>query len=215
MNALERLPFVLPDFTRITWTSDRARAVWEPRLRRISRAWAHVEWLSIAGGVRRACLTRMSTAQFHATAPMWARHHVSAIGLAREGAGRFGYSSTASGPAAGRPPLVCIGLATVADLAALKRAWDAHDDQRLGELLGYPACCRAFFRRVWAEGAYVDTTWHMALGTAGAMRTDGQIEVGGPEPGNTLCRWIGVRSVPHLPLQLHLRRDDGLRRGAA
>ena len=34
----DRLPHVLPDFTRVSWVSDRARAVWEPRVSRIGSA---------------------------------------------------------------------------------------------------------------------------------------------------------------------------------
>ena len=29
---MERLDFTLPDFTRVSWVSDDARDVWEPRL---------------------------------------------------------------------------------------------------------------------------------------------------------------------------------------
>ena len=38
-----RLSYVLPDFTRLSWVSDDARAVWEPRLSRIGAAWNAVE----------------------------------------------------------------------------------------------------------------------------------------------------------------------------
>ena len=199
MTALNRLSFVLPDFTRIAWTSDRARAAWEPRIQRISHAWSRIEWLSVAKGIRRGCLARMSDAQFHATAPQWAAHDVSALGLAREGAPRSTYSASATKLAAGRPSVLCVGLARYEDLAALQQAVTAHDDERLGELLGYPACCRRFFRRVWIDGAHVDTTWHMAVNSGGAARSDTRIDVTGPALANILWRWMGVRAVPHLP----------------
>jgi hypothetical protein len=199
MTARDRLPFVLPDFTRITWTSERARAVWEPRVRKVSRAWAHTEWLSVAKGVRRACLTRMSAAQFHANSTEWSRHNVSALGLASEAAGRCGYSSTVTTARTGQPPVVCVGLSMFDDMADLKRAWDSGNQEQLGALLGYPACCRRFFRRVWVDDGQVDTTWHMGAATAGAILSGSRLEVAGPDACNILFRWVGVRSVPHLP----------------
>jgi hypothetical protein len=36
MSRMERLPFVLPDFTRLMWTSDAARETLAPRLQRIT-----------------------------------------------------------------------------------------------------------------------------------------------------------------------------------
>ena len=37
IDAFQRdmLSYVLPDFTRISWVSDKARATWEPRIQRI------------------------------------------------------------------------------------------------------------------------------------------------------------------------------------
>src|SRR5713226_571330 len=34
-GAVDRLSFVLPDFTRHSWVGDKARQIWEPRLGRI------------------------------------------------------------------------------------------------------------------------------------------------------------------------------------
>jgi 2-polyprenyl-3-methyl-5-hydroxy-6-metoxy-1,4-benzoquinol methylase len=141
----------------------------------------------------------MSPTRFHRTTPQWAEHSISALGLAREGAGQWPYSSNATNFAPGRPFVLCVGLARHADLNRLKEAWDAHDDQRLGELLGYPECCRRFFHRVWVEGAHVDTTWQMALNSGDATRSATLIEVAGPALVNILYRWTGVRGVPHLP----------------
>ena len=60
IEAIERLPFVLPDFTRHSWVGERARIVWEPRIQRICEAWADVEWLSVSEGVRQCALVGLS-----------------------------------------------------------------------------------------------------------------------------------------------------------
>lgn len=199
MHALARLPFRLPDFTRISWTSDRARARWEPRVRRISIAWSEVEWLAVAAGVRRCCLTRMSPARFVASTPRWAARTVSALGLAQEAASRWTYSSNATQRTPGAPYLLSVGLGRLADLDLLKAAFEAHDDDAIGALLGYPECCRRFFHEVWVQDGLVDTTWPMAVDSVESGQGSTCVDASGPFAANILWRWMGVRAVPHLP----------------
>ena len=45
----------------------------------------------------------------------------------------------------------------------------------------------------------VDTTWPMALASAGASNGTRALAVSGPPEANILWRWMGVRAVPHLP----------------
>jgi predicted RNA methylase len=69
---------------------------------------------------------------------------------------------------------------------AWRSAWAAGNDEAIGQMLGFPACCRQFFQREWVEARRPDVT--------PAMRT-----VEGPWPANIMLRWLGVRLVPHLP----------------
>ena len=112
-----------------------------------------------------------------------------------------GYASTSVAPRAGEPFEYRVAVGGLADVAALKQAIDAGDDSAMGRLLGFPACCIAFFRRVWVNDACVDTTWAMAA-NSGSPGEDGRlIEVDSSTPfqANILWRWMGVRAVPHLP----------------
>jgi hypothetical protein len=68
--------------------------------------------------------------------------------------------------------------------AAWAQAWAASDDDAIGVLLGTPACCRAFFERVWKQERWMDTTVPMHHDNG---------------PVNMLWRWHGVRPVSHLP----------------
>lgn len=72
------------------------------------------------------------------------------------------------------------------NVSLLATAYAKNDNQTVGELLGYPECCRDFFDRTWGSGD-LDTTAQMA--------GDGN----GPTECNILGRWLGVRFVPHLP----------------
>jgi hypothetical protein len=61
---MKRLDFILPDFVRVSWVSESAKSVWQPRFRSIGKAWAEIEWLSVVAGVRSCCLIEVSPEQF-------------------------------------------------------------------------------------------------------------------------------------------------------
>ena len=66
-------------------------------------------------------------------------------------------------------------------------------------MLGYPDCCREFFEDVWVRQKHIDTTWQMHRNTK-TRRT-----LTGP---NILLRWLGIRSVPHLPCSFDCEASD-------
>jgi len=144
------LDFVLPDFTRLSWVSDPAREVWEPRLGRITKAWFEIEWLAILSGVRRCGVTVTSPEDLITKGGEWVKRGLSALPLEIQGfAGS--YSSTAQKAQLGEPFVYRIVIGASPDLAAFKAAWDAGDNQEIGRLLGYPPCCLAFFQAVWVD----------------------------------------------------------------
>ena len=83
--AEDRLSYVLPDFTRVSWVSDSARHVWEPRIQRIGAAWAELEWRSVAAGVRRCALTSVSADHLVTRSAAWAAHGLSMMPIAVSG----------------------------------------------------------------------------------------------------------------------------------
>jgi len=101
-NATRRLPFRLHDFTRVSWASDAAREVWQPRIGRVSNAWLEIEWLAVAAGLRACCITTASPEQFVERAPQWARHGLTAVPLEMVGVAAS-YSSTRVAVEAGKP----------------------------------------------------------------------------------------------------------------
>ena len=198
--ARDRLTHVLPDFTRISWVGDRARSVWEPRIQRIGLAWSEIEWRSVIAGIRKCALTSVPADQLVPRSSAWAGHGLSTMPVAMAGV-MSSYASTWASPRAGEPFEYRVASGAFADVATLKQAMDSGDDSTMGRLLGFPACCIAFFRKTWVQDACVDTTWAMAA-ASGSVSEDGrQIEIdpGSPFQANILWRWMGVRAVPHLP----------------
>lgn len=195
----DRLGFVLQDFTRSTWVSDLARRVWEPRMRRIAAAWLDIELRAVEAGVRACSVAIVTPDELLAKAPTWAEHGLSALPLEKVGITGLAYSATLNPAAPGEPFTFRIVLGTPTAVARFKRAWDAADQHAIGELLGYPSCCRTFFERVWVDQQMVDTTWPMGALTAPPSPGETTVEVAGSAQANILWRWMGLRAVSHLP----------------
>lgn len=148
-----RLNFRLPDFTRVMWASEQHRAVWGARLQRIATAWGEMERWSVVDGVRPSALQMVAPEDLTRVAAWAARHGIVALPVARLIAATE-YSSTAAPPGPTDPWAYRVAFCRpdVAD------EWQGADDAKVGELLGFPDCCRAFFDRVWTKGGLVDTT---------------------------------------------------------
>jgi hypothetical protein len=197
--GIERLDFVLPDFTRLSWSSDAAREAWEPRLARITKAWFEIEWLAVLAGVRGCGVTVSSPEDFITRGGEWVKRGLSALPLEIQGLSGHSYPDTSQAARPGEPFVFRIVLGKPPDLAAFTAAWDAGDNREIGRFLGFPPCCVDFLQTVWADQQLMDTTWPMALGTAAPKNGANAVEVAGPPEANILWRWMGVRAVPHLP----------------
>lgn len=183
---------MLPDFCRLNWASAAARAAWEPRIRAASAAWLGVELASVAAGLRPSALQTVPADGLAAFRAAIAGRGLAAVPLA-EVAPAAGYAAAAA-PGRGAWRVAVTGPLREAEW---RRAWAAGDDDAIGRLLGFPACCRAFFARTWGAGS-VDGTLQMA--------GDGQ----GPAACNILGRWLGVRLVPHLPCGFRCAETEAL-----
>lgn len=201
---MTRLDFRLPEFTRYAWVSDRAREVWGPRITRIQAAWSEIEWRSVAAGVRSCAHRIVEPAAIEALAARMAEAGLAVARFGEVGLTASPYTSASAPAVPGQPVAVRIAIGTPQANAAFCAAWEANDQARIGESLGYPACCQRFFQRVWVEDRCMDTTWAMAAPAGGATQPGSQAElrtrsVEGPKEANILLRWLGVRAVPHLP----------------
>lgn len=210
---MNRLNFVLPDFTRVTWSSQPARDLWAPRVSRIAQAWEQVEQHAVAAGVKRSCLQNVPPAQLPQATADAAKLGLIALPLAQVAAGGL-YSATSRPAQDGQPWVYRVTYTTAAHAAQWQEAWARSDDTLIGWLLGYPACCQAFFRRWWVQERMVDLTWPAALGGEDVDPGDGVTLARGFAPeANILGRWLGVRLVSHMPCSFGC--DESVKIGCA
>ena len=70
---------------------------------------------------------------------------------------------------------------------------------QIGELLGFPECCRTFFSEDWVEG-FFDPMWQGAVNSDTAkMIGERAVRVEAPFVNIPLIRYVGLRFISHLP----------------
>lgn len=183
---------VLPDFCRRQWVSEYARSIWEPRLAAIGRQFAAAERATVEMGIRAAALQNISPEELPELAGVAVQRGLVVAPLSSLSRPQE-YAAETAPRSAEAPWDYRVVIAMPAKAPAFLKAWHAGDDDALGQLLGYPKCCRQFFARTWGAGS-VDPTREMA----------GPED--GPKESNILLRWLGVRYVPHLPCGFHCTR---------
>ncbi len=196
---MKRLDFVLPDFTRVVWVSDRARERWQPVFKRITKAWWDIEWLSIVQGLRACSLTIVPPEDFVEKGGAWVENGLGNLPVALQGFPGHTYSSTSSSVEPGQPFVIRVAVGRPEHILEFKRAWDSGDARTIGRLLGYPECCTDFFVENWINKGLVDTTWPMATKDLDASDERSLVDSDGPYEANILWRWMGIRAVSHLP----------------
>ncbi len=200
---MNRLDFVLPDFTRVIWVSEQAKTLWEPRINRISNLFMKIQRESIISSVRDSALDSYIPEQLPDIVNWANSNNLVFLPLGINGQADF-YSATPL-PYYGGKYVVRAAITRPEYVKDWLEAWRAGDDKAIGQLLQYPDCCNEFFNKIWKTERFVDTTWPMAIGSNGSIGDSGVISVHGFDSCNILWRWLGVRTVPHLPCSFNCK----------
>jgi len=197
-NAMKRLDFTLPAFTRMSWVSDVARETWEPRFAQITEAWAEVEWLAIAHGIYSCGIIASSSEQFIRQSGQWLKRGLAALPLSMQPDPSDNSSAHAQlGTRASIVFRFVIGKSE--EVISFQNALESDDYDAIGNLLGYPRCCQEAIKQAWQQEGLLDTTWPMALRTTDAKHGEHCIELFTPPQTNMLWRWMNLRTIPYMP----------------
>src|SRR5690349_4509351 len=131
----------LPYFLRTLWVSEHARQNWETKLTEFVESWRQIEWISVAFGVRPCALIFVSQRELASLSDILAEFRIRTLVLdsrVREEGGK-------------KILLYRAAIGRSKHLRAFRRAWTAADDNAIGELLGYPECCRSSFRETYIK----------------------------------------------------------------
>src|SRR5579883_2009836 len=111
---MDRLGFELPEFTRTMWVSDRARDVW-----------VEMEWLAVAAGVRRCCITFATPEDFLANGPKWATLGLNALPVEMQGMQNYSYPGPSTAYEPGNPFVFRFVLGSPRDVMEFHDAYQA------------------------------------------------------------------------------------------
>jgi hypothetical protein len=190
-SLVEDVNFSLPDVIRLAWVSEEARSAHQPQIERVRKAWSSVEWRSILSGIRPcACIVTSPKCISLLTA------EVSAQGLKLY---PLRVIELTANQRTDSPVLIDAVIGRRRDAQRFVKAWKRRDTEEMGRLLGYPRCCREFFRTVFELRRLIDQTWTAAMNTTAAKHEDRVIRITATPWGNSLLRTIGLKPVLHLP----------------
>jgi hypothetical protein len=194
-----RLPFVLPGFRRTSWVSDRAREVWEDRVKRAVRAWQTIEFESVWSGLRPAGLLSVRPGDL-GRLQLKTRESGLAIRTLARGCRQDGFPLLNTETKDGDQMPLCVAIGQQEAVEQISLAYPHDDPVAVGSALGYPACCCSFFQLQSVQRGYRDTTWPMAAVSHTRTSDDFRdLYCEGPPEANTLWLSLGIQAVPHLP----------------
>jgi hypothetical protein len=198
-----RIPeIVLPEYApRVLWVSDIAQQVWGPRFNRISHAYLQVEKENVARGIRNSYLTPLDSSMLQASREWALANKLELVELGKEGATDHMYSSKSTSYVEGQKFTVRCAFTRPELKDKWVSAWQQMNNDTIGELLGYPKCCRDWFKHYWQENNYIDDIL--------AMYENSNFSTDGPWQLNFFYRYMGVRLVSHMPCSFNC--EDSLK----
>lgn len=183
---------VLPEWTRWAWASLHERDYWLPLFEKADATRVEIEWLTVIEGIRPAVYVSVNPDQLIQVNVRAASHGLTAIPVMQVNISNNKYSSALSGTTldVSKQWAYLVLITHPKMLPLISGTPDiAINNEVLGEVLGYPKCCRDFFHRTWGTGQ-IDTTWDQYAETG---------DPDGPIEANMLWRWKNIRWVSHLP----------------
>ncbi len=197
---MKRLDFVLPEWTKIIWNSVESREVWEPRIKKIMNSFLEIEKNTVLQNIKPSWLTIITQSQYIILSNElintdFVCHILNKTPITNS------YTRSTQCYVEGQPYNYRVVLTHKDKVKDWIDAWKNSDNDKIGELLGFPKCCRNFFQKYWVEESYLDTSWVMSLnGTHG------------PKECNILLRWLGIRAVSHLPCSFDCKQTYDIAR---
>jgi len=208
----------MPPFVQMAWVSEQAKNKWKPRLDRASRTYNILEEYTVRARVRRVYTTHVYPERLPDFAYRLAASGLYFLPLRQVGVYE-GFSHYHPPVIEGKPWDYYGVLGDPEGTYLFAKATKEGDHETMGNLLGYPRCCRDFFSQVWTKN-YIDPIWQQAINTA-LEEEDRLIDFDPkkrvvfvkPIPSSlSVLRYIGIRAVPHIPHSVSCRASAAMSR---
>lgn len=196
---------VEPYTSELTFKNDQEKEYWSNKIEMCSRTINKVEISLVERGIREASTLHVGRKEMTAKI-----NEISERGLIFTPIywikSYCGFSHRHTITTKDDPESICYGIVTRSKKSAQQfkgaTLLKSVDHETIGQLLGYPDCCRKFFNSVWVVG-YVDPIWQQAVNAGGKPTQEKHggylIEVEGYPECVAMQRYWGVRISFHLP----------------
>lgn len=197
-------------YTSLNWKTPRSRDSWADKIDRMAQAKSEAEWRSVMDDEtdrkaaiihinnrnREKWMRRISEHDLHYRDIRYSEpyggfaHEFSPT--SKEDPNRITYSVIAEDP-------------DIADkMEEAENEMQGHErHDKVGELLGFPECCRNFFLEGWIDASIRDPMYEISCNTESAEAIDGDnsnILVKNPNDGtNIMWRYFGISFITHMP----------------
>jgi len=194
--------FHMPSFVRTIWVSPEAKETYGHLLKRGANVFRRLEVASVVHGIRQVALIDITPEDLPHEAAKLAELNLTLVPVQQvdSGADFAHYSPPAK---SGTWLYRCVVARNIENTVIFCKAKIEGDHATLGRLLGYPECCAQFFAEVWGNGIF-DPIWQIATNSleTGLPNQDAAIRlirVNDKNITNPLLRYVGIRTVPHIP----------------
>jgi len=199
----------LDPITRIMYWSDGLRAEWEPRISRISSAYAKTELETFMRDSRDIYIYHVRSDNFDQSYEMlrendllYYPNHKSAL--------YEGFSHKHITPQPGDPYMLYGAVVKRAKKDIGKQFLEADsstscDHEAIGKLLGYPNCCTSFFSKTF--GPVVDPIYEAAMNTENKTVEGNTVTLSSHPYCNQMLRYFGLRITPHLTHSMDCKKS--------
>lgn len=188
-------------FTRVVYNSPEAQEEWEPKIKRAAAVHNKAEFEMVRMGYRKAATLHISPRDYEVSIENIIRNGLVWLPIQRtKNYDGFSHKHYPTDPGDPNSSVYGVLARTVEDAETFRRASrNPVDHDVIGELLGFPKCCRDFFNEVWAAG-YYDPVWQAAERTEGAQKvSDTHIVLKKVYlEAMQVYRYIGPRVTSHL-----------------
>lgn len=190
-------PFDIDSFCRVVWVSKAARDMWEKPIQEVNQFVQELEITSVVEGQRPCSWQTISESELSFYTRSWSDMGLKSLPIKRVGTfGGFAHKHTE--PKNDGTDLICVILSKDMESALeFKKAFESGDNDKQGELLGFPSCCRKFFCDTWKDG-YYDPMWQAALQSNVVDKEERKLHIKAHPLSISTLRYIGIRVSFHI-----------------
>lgn len=210
---MKRINHVLPDWTRVQWTSIENKIKYEPIISKINKAWVHIERMSVVHDLRESTLDIIRPSELSSLIEEYKQHGVHVVPIGKKSLTPEYSNDTIKPRNLNRHDLFVVFTKSEELAEKWFNIWNrtySNKGADIGALLNYPSCCIKHYEKYAIQHRYLDTTWITATDKVVLNDTDYTVHIKSDTPpeSNVLWRWQGIKLVSHMPCSFNCTHTE-------